>query len=155
MYQDLLSLVTGDRREVHHRSSKNRDRGAIRLGESKVTSKYLKCSGTLWQCAVSWHAVSFIYRTGLRYEVCGALMWRHICSNLMRSSKAHGPWPDKSTPCRTNRLMVVGIDNEETLHCQKADVEDDEQSGLDQSIHYLKNSIPILNRDYSHCCQHK
>jgi hypothetical protein len=37
LYQDLLSLVTGDRREVHHRSSKNRGRGAICLGESKVT----------------------------------------------------------------------------------------------------------------------
>jgi hypothetical protein len=73
----------------------------------------------------------------------------------MRSSKAHGPWPDKSIPCRTNRLLVVGIDNEETVHCQKADVDEDELSGLDQSIHDLRDSIPIMNRDYCHCFQHR
>lgn len=77
-------------------------------------------------------------------------------SKLMRSSKAHGPWPDKTNaPCRLKYLLVVGIAHEETLHCQIADVEEDQQVGLDQSIHDLRNSIPIINRDYCHCCQHK
>ena len=50
--------------------------------------------------------------------------------------------------------VFAGIINKGNVHDQKADrTEEYEQPGLDHMMRDLRNSIPIIYRDYRHLCR--